>query len=65
MPDYKHLIYEKPEDGIVRIWLNRPEVRNAQDTELLYELNDAYDEAMGDHEIKVVILAVMAHQVFL
>lgn len=57
MPDFKHLIYEKPEEGIARIWLNRPDARNAQDTQLLYELNDAFDVAMGDDEVKVVILA--------
>lgn len=57
MPDFEHLIYEKPEEGIARIWLNRPEARNAQDTELLYELNDAFDVAMGDDGVKVVILA--------
>jgi enoyl-CoA hydratase len=57
MANYESLIYERPEAGIARIWLNRPESRNAQDTALLYELNDAYDEAMGDHDVKVVILA--------
>lgn len=57
MPDYDSLIYEKPETNIGRIWLNRPESRNAQDTHLLYELNDAFDAAMGDDDIKVVILA--------
>jgi enoyl-CoA hydratase len=57
MPDFKYLIYEKPEEEIVRIWLNRPEMRNAQDTELLYELNDAFDEAVGDFPVKVIILA--------
>ena len=57
MPDFDTLIYEKPEAGIARIWLNRPEARNAQDTHLLYELNDAFDIAMGDSEVKVVILA--------
>lgn len=51
------LIYEKPEPGIARIWLNRPEVRNAQDTHLLYELNDAFDHAVGDEEVKVIVLA--------
>ena len=48
MTDFDNLIYEKPEAGIARIWLNRPEARNAQDTHLLYELNDAFDIAMGD-----------------
>ena len=47
MPDFDTLIYEKPETGIARIWLNRPEARNAQDSHLLYELNDAFDIAMG------------------
>ena len=55
MPEFDTLIYEKPEAGIARIWLNRPEARNAQDTHLLYELNDAFDIAMGDSEVKVVI----------
>ena len=57
MPDFDNLIYEKPEAGIVRIWLNRPEARNAQNTQLLYELNDAFDTAMVDSQTKVVIIA--------
>lgn len=57
MRDFKHLLFEKPENGIGRIWLNRPGARNAQDTHLLYELNDALDLAVGDSEIKVIILA--------
>ena len=57
MPTFDSLIYEKPEAHIARIWLNRPDTRNAQDTHLLYELNDAYDAAMKDDDVKVVILA--------
>jgi enoyl-CoA hydratase len=57
MPEFDHLIYEKPEPGIARIWLNRPEARNAQDTHLLYELNDAFDAAIADDEVKAIILA--------
>lgn len=57
MPNFDTLIYEKPEPAIARIWLNRPDARNAQDTQLLYELNDAYDAAMADHDVKCVILA--------
>jgi enoyl-CoA hydratase len=37
--------------------LNQPETRNAQDTRLLYELNDAFDIAAQDDSIKVIILA--------
>lgn len=57
MSNYQYLIYEKPEPAIARIWLNRPEARNAQDTALLYELNSAFDQAVDDPEVKVVILA--------
>lgn len=57
MPTFDTLIYESPEPAIARIWLNRPEARNAQDTHLLYELNDAFDAAMADDSVKVVILA--------
>jgi len=57
MPTFDTIIYEKPEANIARIWLNRPDARNAQDTQLLYELNDAFDAAMADNQVKVVILA--------
>src|SRR4051812_34965198 len=49
--------YENPAAGVARLVLDVPETRNAQDRRLLYELNDAFDEAAGDDEVKVVILA--------
>ena len=51
------LLVDRPEPAIARIWLNRPERRNAQDTALLYELNDAFDAAVADADVKVIILA--------
>lgn len=51
------ILYEQPEPGIVRIVLARPETRNSQDTALLYELNDAFDQAAQDDNVKVIILA--------
>lgn len=55
--DFKTLIYEIPEPGIARIRLNRPDRANAQDTELLYELNDAFDRAAHDDDVRVIVLA--------
>lgn len=52
-----YIIYETPAPNIARIWLNRPEVANAQNIQLLYELNDAFDRAARDNEIRVIILA--------
>ena len=52
-----YIVYETPEEGIARIVLNRPETANAQDTQFLYELNDAFDRAAHDEAIRVIILA--------
>lgn len=52
-----HILYEQPEPGIARIVLNRPETANAQDTAFLYDLNDAFDRAARDEDVRVIILA--------
>lgn len=54
---FETLIYDIPEPGIARIRMNRPDRANAQDTRLLYELNDAFDRAAHDDDIRVIILA--------
>jgi len=57
MPDYKFVLYEPVDDGqIVRIMLNRPDARNAQNRGLLVELNDAFLRAEADDDVRVVIL---------
>lgn len=48
MKDFETILYETPAEHIARIVLNRPETLNAQDTRLLYELNDAFDIAAQD-----------------
>lgn len=57
MTDYQSLLYDVPEAGIARITLNKPNMANAQDTNLLYELNSAFDRAAHDDDIRVIILA--------
>jgi enoyl-CoA hydratase len=55
--EYRHLLVERIDEGrIVRILLNRPETRNAQNRSLLVELNDAFLAAEADDEVRVVIL---------
>jgi len=49
--------YETPEAGVARIVLDRADARNAQDKAMLYELNDAFDRAAQDNDVKVIILA--------
>lgn len=51
------ILYEICAPHIARITLNHPETRNAQNTALLYALNDAFDRAALDDAVKVIILA--------
>jgi 1,4-dihydroxy-2-naphthoyl-CoA synthase len=41
MADAQLIEYTEPAAKVARIALNRPEIHNAQNTQLLYELNDA------------------------
>jgi enoyl-CoA hydratase len=49
--------YERPADRVARIVLARPEKANAQDYRMLTELNEAFDLAAHDDDIRVVVLA--------
>lgn len=53
--DFEDIRYEKAE-GIAKITINRPEVRNAFRPQTLFELADAFNEARDDGEIGVIIL---------
>ncbi|BBZ76250.1 putative enoyl-CoA hydratase EchA13 [Mycolicibacterium anyangense] len=55
--DPRFVTYEELDEGrIVRIMLNRPEARNAQNRGLLVELNEAFLRAEADDQVRVVIL---------
>jgi naphthoate synthase len=53
---YTDIRFEKSEDGIAKITINRPEVRNAFRPETVMELSEAFSIARDDPEIGVVIL---------
>ncbi|WP_068088754.1 enoyl-CoA hydratase [Novosphingobium rosa] len=55
--DDEPIDYDMPAPRVARIWLNRPQARNAQSTQLLYALNRAFDRAAQDDNIHVIILA--------
>jgi enoyl-CoA hydratase len=56
-PPTPRIRYEQPSERVARVVLARPETRNAQDKRMLYELNAAFDRAMHDDAVRVVILA--------
>jgi enoyl-CoA hydratase len=55
--EFKAVIYEQPSERIVRIVLNRPDKANAQNLQMLYDLNTALDKAAADNDVRVIIVA--------
>jgi len=56
MNEYETVMYEVLVPGVARIIQNRPQARNAQNLQMTYDLNSAFDRAAQDDEIKVIIL---------
>ncbi len=46
----------RTEGAVAVISLNRPEKRNAQNLDLLYQVNEAFDRAANDDDVTVVVL---------
>src|SRR5215207_9497459 len=61
--DYQDIRYETAE-GIAKITINRPEVRNAFRPQTLFELSDALNRARDDIEVGVVILTGEGSEAF-
>ena len=53
--DYRDIIYEDGE-GIARITINRPDVRNAFRPQTLFELANAFERARDDVSVGVIVL---------
>jgi naphthoate synthase len=56
MPGFEDIKYEKSPDGIAKITINRPEVRNAFRPQTVKELILAFVDARNDGDVGVVIL---------
>ena len=68
MPDekkdkFKLIIYEKKE-GVAWITLNRPEVMNAQNDALRFELIEGLDEARDDDEVFAIVITGAGEKAF-
>jgi naphthoate synthase len=56
--EYKDIIYEKM-DGIAKVTINRPEVRNAFRPETVQEMYNAFSDSREDQSIGVILLTGM------
>jgi naphthoate synthase len=61
---YEDIVYEKSDDGIAKITINRPEVRNAFRPLTVKEMSRAFDDARDDSNIGVVILTGAGRDAF-
>jgi naphthoate synthase len=61
---YEDVLYEKSEDGIAKITINRPQVRNAFRPLTVTEMSRAFDDARDDSSVGVVILTGAGRDAF-
>ena len=54
--EYEDIRYELSGDGIAKITIDRPEVRNAFRPQTVVELSDAFERAREDTEVGVIVL---------
>ena len=50
------VLYEKQDNGVAIVTLNRPKYHNAQNGKMLYALDAAYRQAIDDDEVRVIVL---------
>src|SRR5437762_4028390 len=62
--EFKDIKYERTKDGIAKITINRPKMRNAFRPLTVSELKEAFDMARDDAEIGVVILTGEGSEAF-
>jgi naphthoate synthase len=64
VPGFDDILYDKADEGIARITINRPEVRNAFRPETVRELQAAFADARDDERIGVIILTGQGKDAF-
>jgi len=55
--EWNHIRYDTPVSGVARVTLARPEAANAQNYLMLTELNQAFDAACQDDDVRCIVLA--------
>lgn len=61
---YEDIRLEKTEDGVAKVTINRPEVRNAFRPETIQEMQEAFDLCRDDSSVGVIILTGEGTQAF-
>ncbi len=64
VPGFQDIVYAKADEGIAKITINRPEVRNAFRPETVREMQAAFADARDDPAIGVIILTGQGKDAF-
>ena len=64
VPGYTDIVYAKADEGIAKITINRPEVRNAFRPETVQAMQAAFADARDDPDIGVIILTGQGREAF-
>ncbi len=62
--EYSDIRYELSGDGIAKITIDRPDVRNAFRPQTLFQLSEAFNKAQNDPEVGVIILTGQGDMAF-
>lgn len=62
--EFTDIVYEKCEDGIAKITINRPQVHNAFRPQTVMEMSRALNDARNDDHVGVIILTGMGEKAF-
>jgi naphthoate synthase len=62
--EYEDIRFEKCEEGIAKITINRPEVRNAFRPETVIEMQEAFEFSRNDPSVGVIILTGQGNEAF-
>src|SRR5690242_4212042 len=54
--EYQHLLFEHKEDGVLLVTINRPEVLNATNRRLHWELTQVWKDVDGDPDARVILI---------
>ncbi|MFD4367378.1 enoyl-CoA hydratase [Rhodococcus sp. NPDC058521] len=57
VPDEGEVVTYEVRDGVAVVTLNRPDYRNAQNSVMTYALDAAFERAVEDDDVKVIVLA--------
>jgi enoyl-CoA hydratase/carnithine racemase len=62
--DFQFLKFDRPDEGVLLITLNRPEVMNATNARLHWELTKIWDVVQNDPQTKVAIVTGAGDRAF-